>query len=230
MFVFLIKSLERIVNTFIVILLFLLASLLPAQTKTENKNKTPKVNLSTFIIGKWQTIQNSMTTSYLTLDFKKDKNFTYILRSNWNADYHLLKDGRLITHAELPMLNKTVTDTSFINLKKDTLIITINNKNNFTTNIFYRKKTKEAKKETGLVGNWYCQDYSGYPADLTITKSGKYELSQVLRAFKATYEIKDDHFIVHSGKTTLMNMKFQKFNDDMIVYGNGPNMRLKRVN
>jgi hypothetical protein len=208
-------------KSLIILTLFFIINL-PAQTKKE------KTDLSKFIIGTWHTVENQLTTSYLTMEFKKDNEFVYILRSLWRASYRLTKDNQLITSAIMPGIKKIIKDTSIVDIKKDTLTMIITKNKIPESYAFYRRENK-GTKESGLAGEWYCQNYTGYPTDLTITKDGEYKLSQVLKAFKGIYSVKGDHFIVHSGTTTMMNMKFQKFNDDMIIYGDGPNMRMKRV-
>jgi hypothetical protein len=207
---------------------FILALYLHAQTPQNKSNAIKKVTLSKFIIGKWQTVQNSMTTSYLTLEFKKNKEFEYILRSKWTATYQLMNNGMLITKTALPIMNKTVIDTLFVNLKDDNLIIKTKNDNKFVDYTFQREKINESKN-TGIVGEWYSQNYAGKPTNLSITQNGEYNISSILKTIKGTYVVKGSHFIVNQGKTKIMDMKFQKFNDDIIVYGNGPNMHLKRV-
>ncbi len=208
------------------LLILILTINLACQGKKEENNTSKKVDLSKFIVGKWETIQNKYTTSYLTLDFAKNKNFTYILRSDWKSKYHL-EGKHLIINTPLALLNKSVTDTMVVDVKKDTLTMKTKVKDRPVEYTFYRKGGLQ--KGNKIVGEWFSLHYNGHPTDLTITKNGDYIVSETLRAFGGTYVVKGDHFIVHSGSTLMTDMRFQKFNDDIIIYGNGPNMRMKRV-
>ncbi len=209
---------------FLLLFILTLGTAVQGQKNEEDINKT--TDLSKFIIGKWETIQNKYTTNYLTLEFSKDKQFTYILRSEWKSRYKL-EGNRLLVYTNVAILNKTTTDTFTVEIGERTLKLQHKGKKGVKNFLFYRKGNSNG--ENRLAGEWYTQHYNGYPADLTITKSGTYNLSEVLRAFKGNYYIKGNHFIVHSGKTLVMNMRFQKFNDDIIIYGKGPNMRMRRI-
>jgi hypothetical protein len=224
---FLVK-IESPMKKFILLPFFVLTLCMYAQTKKNESKQANNVNLSKFVIGKWETIQNSLTTNYLIIEFKKNKEFKYILRSSFRATYKLMNDSTLITKTLVPVFNKTITDTFKVNLKKDTLFITGKDSNQTVNYVFYRKNAGKSK-DKGIAGYWYSPNYSDYPTDLTITNEGKYYISQILKTINGTYTIDGNHFIVNMGKTRLMDMKFQKFNNDIIVYGNGPNMRLKRV-
>jgi len=207
-------------------LLLVLTINLACQEKKEENHTPKKTDLAKFIVGKWETVQNKYTTSYLTLDFAKNKNFTYILRSDWKCKYRLY-GKHLIVKVPIAMLNKSITDTMEVDVKKDTLILKTKVKNRAVNYTFHRKRGSH--KGNGIIGEWFTLHFDGHPANLTITKNGDYMVSEILRAFGGLYTVKGDHFIVHSGSTLMMNMRFQKFNDDIIIYGKGPNMRMKRI-
>ncbi len=207
----------------LIFIFFIFIFISPLQfTQSKAKGSTNKNPL----IGTWQTVRVKMSESYLTLDFKPDKKFKYLLQSQWFGGYRF-NGTELISSYRIPFLNKIVTDTSVALIISDTLITKVNSKGKSKTTKFVR--VNENSKRNGIIGKWHTYDYNGHEAIIEYEPKGGLKITEILRKFDGYYIVKGDHFDVfaENGGKMMDNMRFQMLRDEMIIYGKKPHSTMK---
>lgn len=200
---------EKMKLNFLFALLILIFSFhvdLYSQKKTVSENP---------LIGKWETVHNPLESTLLTLNFKKDKKFSYKLTSKWSGKYQL-NGTTLISNYYIPILNKIVTDSSTVLIYSDTLIQVTYKKGKSQTFKMIRKDGME--KGAGIIGSWKVLNPDAQEMSIKYNTNGTFEIHKILKAFNGFYIVKGNTFQVYSNRMLMMRSEFEFIRGDLMLY------------
>ncbi len=168
--------------------------------------KKKKSSQSSSLIGTWETVPNALEASYLTLQFNKDKKFSFVLKSTWKGKYKL-NGTQLITYTNIPILNKVKTDSSTVLIYSDTLIQISKVKGEEVTVKMYRQRGT-SQLGAGIIGTWIMSDPDGEFSTFKYSTDGTFEVKNILRSFKGNYVVKEDTVSVFSNGVPMFKNRY----------------------
>jgi hypothetical protein len=187
-------------------ILFILVLLIAVSQPDIYMQQKKKASGASPLEGNWETIHNPMEASTLTLEFKPNKKFSYILSSAWQGTYKL--DGtKLISALYIPIFKKYKTDTTTILIFSDTLIQIGKDKGVEKTTKMIRKKDG-AGVGAGLIGTWIMENKDAEYSTISYSQSGTFEVKNILRSFNGNYITKSDTLIAFSQGRLMLKNRF----------------------
>jgi len=149
------------------------------------------------IIGKWESINRSNTGIGSSYVFYSNGKFDFITGAMIDYIYHI-KNDRLIT-TFVNVFNKRVKkDTSFIEIKDNTLYQK-EIANGKITNKIYTRVNKDYINKFSIIGKWKSQNEAGQTAFYNFTEDG-------MLYFRLPFEIKKGTFTI-KGNNISFNFK-----------------------
>lgn len=146
------------------------------------------------IIGKWESVNRSNTGIGSSYIFYPDGKFKFITGAMIDYIYH--KDNNRLITTFVNVFTKEVTkDTSFIEIKGDTLYQQKTNDGENKYKIYTRAKEDNREKGVGLTGKWKSQNQAGQTAYYEFQEDG-------VLYFRLPYEIKIGNFRINGNKIT----------------------------
>ena len=177
------------------------------------------------LVGKWETVPNPLEASSLSLDFRKNKSFSYLLESNWNGKYKL-EGTKLITITSIPILNKTKTDSSTVLIYSDTLVQISKVKGKDVTSKMVRH-SRTSKLGGGIIGTWVMHNSDAEHSTIDFKSDGTFHIKNILKTFKGNYLVKQDTVTVFSYGMLMMKNKFILDRGQLWLYGHTQSAPIK---
>jgi hypothetical protein len=180
------------------------------------------------LIGKWETPSNPLATSTLTMEFHKDKKYSFLLSSTWKGKYNL-QGTKLITSYFIPTINKYKSDTSTVLIYGNSLVQIYSKNGHDSTVKMVRKEIKKIKG-AGLVGTWSFNYLDNNPSIIEYKKDGQFEIHNVLRSFSGTFTVKDNKITAYSNGREMFSDKFLFIRGLLYIYNSsGTPLKLQKV-
>ncbi|MDR3628378.1 MAG: hypothetical protein P4L45_16155 [Ignavibacteriaceae bacterium] len=168
----------------------------------QKKNPAEKAQIE----GKWATIHNPMEASDLSMEFKPNKDFSYILSSTWHGNYK--QDGaKLITSLYVPIYKKYKEDTTTVLVYSDTLVQIGKDKGKEVITKMIRQNDS-TNTGAGIIGSWIIDDQDAESSIITYKPSGEFVIKNILKSFKGKYTIKNDTLMVVSEGRMMIKNRF----------------------
>jgi hypothetical protein len=169
----------------------------------QKKKETVKKDVLT---GKWETANNPLEASRLTLEFKAKNMFSYTLTSDWHGTY-ILDGTKLVSSIYIPIYKKYKTDTTTVLIFSDTLIQVGKDKGVETTTRMIRE-VESTNTGAGLVGSWRIENEDAESSVITYNSNGTYNVKNILKSFSGSYNTKSDTLMTFSNGHMMFKNRF----------------------
>lgn len=192
------------------------------------QKKERKLSSQDSLIGKWETPSNPLATSTLTMEFHKDKKYSFLLSSTWKGKYNL-QDTKLISSYFIPTINKYKSDTSTVLIYGNSLV-QIYSKNGHDSTVKMVRKEIKKNKGAGLLGAWEFNYLDNNHSIIEYKKDGQFEVHNILRSFSGTFTVKDNKLTAYSNGREMFSDKFLFIRGMLYIYNSsGTPLKLERV-
>ncbi len=170
------------------------------------------------IIGRWESVNRSNTGIGSSYVFYSDGNFDFITGAMIDYIYHI-KNDRLIT-TFVNVFDKLVKkDTSFIEIRSDTLYQK-KISNGKITNKVYTRVNPDGGNKLSIIGKWKSKNVAGQTAFYNFTEDGVLYFRLPFKIKKGTFTIKGNNISFNfQNRTTSENFRIKDefltvFNDE----------------
>jgi hypothetical protein len=183
----------------LVMLLALFQSELFMQQK-ENPSENARIE------GKWATVHNPMEASDLRLEFKSNKDFSFVLSSAWHGTYK--QDGtKVVSSLYIPIYKKYKEDTTTVLIYTDTLVQIGKDRGKEVITKMIRQNDS-TNTGAGIIGSWLIDNQDAESSIITYKPSGEFEIKNILKSFTGKYTVKKDTLTVISDGRIMIKNRF----------------------
>jgi len=204
--------------TILIFSLLLQSQLIFAQQKNIQDN---------LLVGKWKSIKIDQKNVEINIQFNIDGTVKYDVSTILNG-FYILKNNKLISYFKKFGTDKTIVDTSMIEIKGNTL--TQKSLVGGTT-IKMTRIDKENDNSNFILGKWKSENYNGYQAITEFNAYFKVNVQLLVKSIEGSYTVDKNLITISSSNSSNMRMNYKITKDTMTLHNleNGKDLTMIKL-